>query len=184
MELILLFIEFFKVGLFAVGGGLATIPFLQQMSIDTGWFTMQQLTDMIAIAESTPGPIGINMASYVGYLQFGVVGEIVAILGIITPSIVIILTIAKFLKSFKDNHYVKSAFYSMRPTSTALIASATLSLIPIVFFNDINIFTLDNLKINSLILFAVLYLLMKKYKKIHPAVFILFAAIAGVIFKI
>ncbi len=183
MELIRLLFEFFKVGLFAIGGGLATIPFLQEMSVNTGWFTLQQLADMVAISESTPGPIGINMASYVGYLTAGVNGEIVATLGIITPSIIIILLIAKFLKSFKNNEYVKSAFYSMRPASSALIASATLSLIPIVFFTK-SIINVDNIKINCVVLFVVLFLLIKKYNKIHPACFIIIAAIAGVIFQL
>ena len=106
-----LFYEFFKVGLFSVGGGLATLPFLYDISDTTGWFTHGQLADMLAISESTPGPIGINMATYVGFTTGGIPGAVIATVGIITPSIIVILLIAKFLQAFRDNKYVKGAFY-------------------------------------------------------------------------
>ena len=91
-----LFFEFCKVGLFSVGGGLATIPFLTDLGERTGWFTSAQLADMIAVSESTPGPMGVNMATYVGFTSGGVLGGIVATLGLIFPSLVIILIIAGF----------------------------------------------------------------------------------------
>ena len=115
-----LFFEFFKAGLFAVGGGMATIPFLYDISDKTGWFTHAQLTDMIAISESTPGPIGVNMATYVGFTSAGIPGSVIATLGLITPSIIVILIIAGFYNAFKNNKYVQSAFYGLRPASTGL----------------------------------------------------------------
>ena len=96
-----LFWEFFKTGLFAVGGGLATLPFLQDMADRTGWFTRAQLADMLAVSESTPGPIGVNMATYVGFSTGGVGGALIATLGLITPSVIVILIVAAFLKAFR-----------------------------------------------------------------------------------
>ena len=97
-----LFVEFFLTGLFAVGGGMATIPFLESMSERTGWFTSGQLADMIAVSESTPGPIGVNMATYVGFLTADIPGGIIATLGLVTPSVIVILIVAAFLKSFRS----------------------------------------------------------------------------------
>ena len=119
-----LFLEFFKAGLFAVGGGLATLPFLSDMATSTGWFTHSQLADMVAVSESTPGPLGVNMATYVGYTVKGVPGAVIATLGLITPSVIIILIIALFLKSFRHNHFVEAAFECLRPASLGLITAS------------------------------------------------------------
>ena len=124
MILLQLFIEFFKIGLFAVGGGMATIPFLQELSQRTGWFSERFITDMIAISESTPGPIGINMATYVGFNLSGVAGGIVATLGTIIPAIVIITLVSKSLEKFSGNKYVDYMFYGLRPAVTGPIAAA------------------------------------------------------------
>ena len=110
MIFVRLFFEFFKAGLFAIGGGMATLPFLYNISDKTGWFTYGQLADMVAISESTPGPMGVNMATYVGFTTAGPAGAVIATLGLITPSIIVILIIAGFLKSFKTNKYVQNAF--------------------------------------------------------------------------
>ena len=136
MIYLMLFYEFFKTGLFAVGGGMATLPFLDAIAVKTGWFTHAQLVDMIAVSESTPGPIGVNMATYVGFTSAGPLGAIIATLGLIAPSIIIILIIAKFLSKFKDSHIVKSIFYSLRPTSTALIAAAGVPVIMLSLTNS------------------------------------------------
>ena len=119
-----LFYEFFKTGLFAVGGGLATLPFLSDMADRTGWFTQAQLADMLAVSESTPGPVGVNMATYVGFETAGVLGAVVATLGLVTPSVIVILIVASFLKAFRSNRFVDAAFYGLRPASTAMVASA------------------------------------------------------------
>lgn len=185
-----LFYEFFKTGLFSIGGGMATVPFLYDMAEKTGWFTAHQLADMIAVSESTPGSIGVNMASYVGFTSAGVLGSVVATIGLIAPSVIIILIISKFLISFRDNKYVDSAFYAIRPASTALIASAGVlvlktSLIDIAAFKGGGrIAALFDFK--AIILAAVIFILtnfVKRVKELHPVVFIAFSAIVGVVFK-
>ena len=138
-----LFFEFFKTGLFSIGGGLATIPFLQDMGEATGWFTNQELTTMIAVSESTPGPMGVNMATYVGYHMGcntvlgpagGILGAVIATLGLVAPSIIVILIIARFLQKFRHSRTVEAAFQGLRPASTALIVVAGLSVAFSVFF--------------------------------------------------
>ena len=189
--LLQLFIEFFKAGLFAVGGGMATIPFLYDISDKTGWFTHAELTNMIAISESTPGPIGINMATYVGFTSGGVPGSIISTLGLITPSIIVILIIAGFLKAFKDNKYVQSAFYGLRPASTGLIAAAGLSVAAMVVLDKAafaatgSILYLVNLP--SIVLMLVLYYFTAKCKKtkgLHAAAFIAASAVIGIVLNL
>ena len=186
-----LFFEFFKTGLFAVGGGLATLPFLEEMADKTGWFTRAQLVDMIAVGESTPGPIGVNMATYVGFVTAGVPGSVIATLGLATPCVIVILLIAAFLKNFRENPLVKSAFYGLRPASTGLIASAGLSVLLVALFKNSPALRVDLLSLLSwnwkaLALMAVLLYLTrvcKKTKKLHPIVFIGISAAAGVLFQ-
>lgn len=175
-----LFYEFFKTGLFAVGGGMATLPFLYQMSDKTGWFTYAQLADMIAVSESTPGPIGVNMATYVGFITRGVPGAVVATLGLITPSVLVILIIAAFLQAFRDSKYVTGAFYALRPASAALIAAAGLVVVRETFAVNGGFFR------QGAILAAVLLALtrwVKPTKNWHPIVFIALSAAVGVVFR-
>ncbi len=185
-----LFWEFFKTGLFAVGGGLATLPFLDRMVETTGWFTHAQLADMIAVSESTPGPIGVNMATYVGYLTAGVPGSVIATLGLATPSVIIILLIARALKAFRDNKYVDAAFYGLRPCSIGLIASAGLLVVKIALFHfDAyklsgalgDLFNWKAIALAALLL--VLTRFVKPLKKLHPIFFILGSALVGVLFS-
>ncbi len=184
-----LFYEFFKTGLFAVGGGMATLPFLYSMSDSTGWFTHAQLADMIAVSESTPGPIGVNMATYVGFSTAGIPGALVATLGLVAPSVIIILIIARVLKSFRQNKYVDAAFYGLRPCSVGLIAAAGLLVVKIAMFNfdlyvETGVFT-DIFNFKALALAAVLLVLtrfVKQTKKLHPIVFIAGSAAVGIIF--
>ena len=129
-----LFWEFFKTGLFAIGGGMATLPFLYDMADKTGWFTRAQLADMIAVSESTPGPIGVNMATYVGFLTGGVPGAVTATVGLIAPSVIVILIVAAFLQEFRASKYVAGAFYGLRPASTALITAAGLVVVRETFW--------------------------------------------------
>lgn len=184
-----LFLEFFKTGLFAVGGGMATIPFLYDLSDKTGWFTHQDLANMIAVSESTPGPIGVNMATYVGFVtgmkQGGIgnalLGSVTASMGLVAPSLIVIMIVAAILKSFRDNKYVNRAFYGLRPASTGLIAAAGISVAVS------NLFDLSAAAINykGWILAIVLWLLtnkVKKTKKLHPIVFIGFSALVGILF--
>lgn len=185
-----LFFEFFKTGLFAVGGGLATLPFLYDMAGKTGWFTTSQLADMIAVSESTPGPIGVNMATYVGFETGGIPGAVIATLGLITPSIIVILLIARVLHQFRQNRYVDAAFYGLRPCSVGLIAAAGLLVVKIAVF-DFDLFgetgsLLNLFRPKALILAAVLLVLtrwVKPLKGVHPIVFILGSAAAGILFR-
>lgn len=185
-----LFWEFFQTGLFAVGGGMATIPFLYDMSDKTGWFTHQDLANMIAVGESTPGPIGVNMATYVGFVSGmgeggtagAIAGAVIATLGLVTPSIIVILIVAAILKSFRNNPYVNRAFYGLRPASTGLIAAAGISVMVS------NLFDLQAMTVNykGWILAVVLWLLTNKVKKtkgLHPIVFIGASALVGILFS-
>ena len=182
-----LFWEFFKTGLFSVGGGLATLPFLYDMGERTGWFTAQQVADMLAVSESTPGPIGINMAVYTGFTAAGPLGSVCAIVGIVTPSIIIIILVAAFLKAFRDNRYVQGVFYGLRPASTGLIASAGLTvaagaLLCTERWEGLSRFwTVIDWK--AVILAAAVVFLSRKFSKLHPAYFILGCAVIGAVFR-
>lgn len=189
-----MFIRFFFVGLFAVGGGLATLPFLTDMAEATGWFTQLDISNMVAISESTPGPLGINMATYVGYqigsdfgTLGGLAGAVVAPLGVVTPSIIVILIVSKILMKFRQSKYVEYIFYGLRAASLGLITAACFGVAKIAFFAEGafteggNIFALIDYK--SIILSAIIFILITKFKKIHPIVFIVAAAAIGIIFK-
>ena len=194
-----LYYEFFKTGLFAIGGGMATLPFLHDIGETTGWYTQTQLMNMLAVSESTPGPIGINMATYVGYTVGGIPGALIATIGEVTPSIIVILIVAMMLKKFRDSKYVNDAFYGLRPASTGLIGAACVSVILEVLTGIeavspesgiVNGFALPGglgtlLNWKGLILAAVLLVLtnwVKKVKNWHPIVFIGLSAAAGVAF--
>ena len=184
MIYIRLFLEFCKVGLFAVGGGLATIPFLSDLGNRTGWFTSGQLADMIAVSESTPGPIGINMATYAGYTAGGVPGGIISTLGLVFPSLIIILIISGFLNKFRESRIVDSVFYGLRAASVGLITAALLQVARIALMNPAG----DNGMIQmiywpAVILAAVVFVCFSytPLKKIHPIFFIAFSAVVGVI---
>ena len=194
MIFIRLFFEFAKVGLFAVGGGLATIPFLRDMGAQTGWFTDVDLTTMIAVSESTPGPMGVNMATYVGFQTGsmaggplgGLAGAVLATLGLVTPSVIVIVIIAGFLQKFRQSRTVDAVFQGLRPASTALIASAGLSV-------ALSVLTAAGgaaehtfgLNWPALILTVAVFVCMRytPLKKLHPVAFIAVAAVAGVVFQ-
>lgn len=179
--------EFFKTGLFAVGGGLATLPFLYNMADKYPWFDRTQLADMIAVSESTPGPIGVNMSTYAGFNAGGVLGGIVSTCSLVLPSIIVIIIVAKFLDKFSENFYVKSAFYGLRPAVTALIAVASVEILKIsilsldTFFATGNPLFIFNLK--SLIIFVPLVFVVFKWKP-HPIFCIIGAAVLGIILKL
>ena len=192
-----LFWEFFKTGLFAVGGGMATLPFLQAIGESTGWYTYTDLMNMLAVSESTPGPIGINMATYVGFTAAGVPGAVVATVGEVTPSIIVILIVAAVLHSFRDNKYVNRAFYGLRPASTGLIGAACVSVILEVLTSVQLVAQQSGLvkapvlgggslfNVPGLLLAAVLLVLtnyVPKVKGLHPIVFIGLSAVVGVVF--
>ena len=186
MTLINLCFQFFKTGLFSVGGGLATLPFLYEISDRFGWFSHADIADMIAIAESTPGAIGINMSTYAGYLTAGIPGGILATISLGAPSVIIILIVANFLDKFKENPKVKNAFYGLRPASIAMITAAGINVALIALFNvdafkaSGNILSLFQWK--ALIMAVLLYYAMKK-SRLHPIAFIVISALAGILFQ-
>ena len=184
MILLKLWWEFFKIGLFSVGGGMATLPFLYDMADRTGWFTYDQIADMLAVSESTPGPIGINMATYTGFTTAGMPGSIVATLGVITPGIIIVLLIIAVLERFRKNKYVETAFYGIRPASAGLIAAAGVLVAEIALFNVDADSIAGFFDVKALILAAVLVVLtrwVKPTKKLHPVVFIAASAVVGIL---
>ena len=183
MTFLLLFIEFFKTGLFAIGGGLVTVPYLYEMANKYPWFTPQQLTDMIAISESTPGPIGVNMATYAGFNAGGIIGAIIATLGLIMPSIIIILIVARILAKFRENKFVNYAFYGIRPAVAGMILSAWFGLFKMCLINEAYTGIADFFLLKELIVFLCLVILNFK-SKINPIFFIIIGAIVGIIFKL
>lgn len=197
MILCRLFWEFCKTGLFAIGGGMATVPFLREIADKTGWFTAGQLADMIAVSESTPGPLGVNMATYVGYTVgstqlgspwMGIVGAVTATLGLIFPSIVIVLCISFFLKRFRTSTLVDAALYGLRPASVALISAAGVEIVLFAILRVDSIYQIGAAQLSwkSVALAAGVYAgtnLIPKLKKLHPIWFILLSAVVGVLLK-
>lgn len=186
--------EFFKTGLFAIGGGLATLPFLYEIANKYNWLDIGLMPDMIAVSESTPGPIGVNMATYAGFnagaslgsLWYGIAGGIVATLSLVLPSVIICIIVYKFLEKFKESTLVDSAFKGLRPAVCGLIAAAALSVFQSACL-EIDIFkqTGEIIKlfdIKALILFVFFFILTRK-TKFHPIFYIIPAAIIGIVFK-
>lgn len=191
MTYLRLFLEFFRTGLFSVGGGLATVPFLQDMGLRTGWFDAVDLANMMAVSESTPGPMGINMATYVGYTVAGIPGCITATLGLVAPSILVILLIARFLQRFRSSRLVDSVFYGLRPASVALIAAAGLEVArtSLLYWDQLTGLTAGTwfqlFDWKAIALFAVIFLLYRftPLKKLHPILFIAASAGVGIVFQ-
>lgn len=168
-----------------MGGGLASLPFLYDISDNTGWFTYAQLADMVAISESTPGPIGINMATYVGFTTAGVLGSVVATIGFIVPPLIIVSIVFGFLKKFSENRIVKGAFYGLRAVSVALVCNALVSIIKISLIN-IPLFEetgaiSDLISIPGIILACVCFAVLKKWQP-HPIVILGISAVVGILF--
>ena len=179
--------EFAKTGLFSVGGGLATLPFLYEMSTNhPEWFTHADVADMIAISESTPGAIGINMSTYAGFKTAGIPGGILATVALAIPSVVIILIIARFLEKFRSSPLVEGTLYGLRPASIAMITVAGLNVAKVSLI-DLNAFNAtgavgDLFVWKALILGVILFIALRKLKW-HPAIFIALSAVVGIIFK-
>ncbi len=183
-----LFTSFFKTGLFAIGGGLATLPFLAEISDKYGWFTKEMLSDMLAVSESTPGPIGVNMATYAGYITAGLGGAIVATISLVLPSLLIILLIASFMSRFSENRLVQNAFSGIRPAVVAIVALAVWEVLAVSIF-DIPRFLetgqfLSVLRPTALVLFAGFFIVNHVFKKVHPILLIAAGAILGILLKL
>lgn len=189
--LLTLCLEFFRTGLLAVGGGLATLPFLTEMAArHPGWFDARMLSDMVAVSESTPGPIGVNMATYVGFTVAGVPGALCATLSLVCPSVIVITVIARMLRQFKENRLVKGVFSGLRPAVAGLIAAAAFPVMRVALLADLNLSGLSaflgsvrwlNLAIFAVVLFFIRW---KKTSKLHPIAFIGFCALLGLAFRL
>ena len=164
-----LFLEFFKIGLFLFGGGYATIPFLYHISQIYNWYSLNELTQMVAVASITPGPVGINVATYAGLKSAGVLGSALATTAEMLPSLFLVIIVSKLLKKFSDNFYVKSAIETLKPISCALLTSVAIGLLRPEIKN-----------IKAMILLGVLLLLSWKSKR-DPLYYILISAIVGVL---
>lgn len=192
IQLLLMCLQFFKTGLFAVGGGLATIPFLYEISDQYGWFSHHDILNFIAVSEATPGPVGVNMATFAGYLSNGWYGAILSTFSLVLPSVIIVLIVARLLDKFQTNRFVIGGFRFLRPASTALITAAGLNVVLVVFF-DAEKITFDmfgkigeilaHFNWTALFLFAGLFLVMKTFKG-HPLIFILISAGLGILLKL
>lgn len=187
MIYLLLFINFFKTGLFSIGGGLATLPFLYEMSNRTHWFSTSDIADMIAISESTPGAIGINMSTYAGFKTAGYPGGVLATVALATPSLIIILIISGFLQKFKESRHVQNALYGLRPASIAMITAAGLNVARVALIN-IDAFQAshnpaDLFLWKAILLGIIIFGGQKLFPKIHPVAFIVFSAVVGVVFR-
>lgn len=179
-----MFFRFFTCGLFSIGGGLATLPFLYSISEQTGWYTYDDISNMIAISESTPGPMGVNMATYVGYQTEGILGALVAPLSLVLPSVVIIILVSRVLDKFKTAPVVQHALYGLRAASAALIAAAGLGVAKIALLQpdgaSEGVLSIINWK--AVLLAAAIYVGLKKFPK-HPIFYIVISAVAGVVLR-
>lgn len=175
-----LYFQFFKIGLFAVGGGLATLPFLSDLGRESGLFTIEQLMNILAVSESTPGPIGINMATYVGYDVMGIFGGIITTFGIVTPSVIVIELVCVVMDKFRDSPVVDRIFKGLKPASMGLICMSAVEVIRNSLFNEEISGIADALNIKAVIFALILFVLMKKIK-IHPVFFVLISAVVGVV---
>jgi chromate transporter len=184
MKPLYLFVTFFRIGLFAIGGGLATLPYLFELADKSdGWLTRQMIGDMLAVAQSSPGAVGVNLSAYTGVRYAGIPGAFAAALGLIAPSIVIIVIVAKTLKAFKENAVVKSFLAGFKPAATALISVAGLGAISLSLWNSAALSWLEYIRWKESLIFLAFFLLVFKFKK-HPIVYIIGAGVAGVVLKL
>lgn len=175
-----LFATFFKIGLFTFGGGYAMLPLIQQEVLSKGWADEKEIINFIAVSESTPGPFAINMSTYIGTDEAGVLGAFFATLGVVLPSFIIILIVAKCYEKFQSSKIVRGCMSGLKPAVVGLIGAAVLSIAGTVLFpNGISTAVFSSLNFYiSLAIFAVMALL--AFKKVHPILIIALSAVAGI----
>lgn len=180
MILLNLFLTFLEIGAFTFGGGYAMLPLIQEAVLKNNWATIEELINFVAVSESTPGPFAINMATYVGTVQGGIAGAVFATLGVVVPSFVIILIVARFYEKFKQNRIVAGCMTGLKSAVIGLIAAALISMAKAVFvpngFGDVNLFSL----VISVAIYAAMTFLSFK-KKLHPIAVIAISAVIGVV---
>lgn len=191
-----LFFEFFKTGLFAIGGGLATLPFLYEMSDKYGWFRQEDIGNMLAVSESTPGPIGVNMATYVGntigYTEGGITGGILygvlVTIALVLPSYLVILIVQKLMTRFSENRYVQGAMNTLRPASVGMVSAAVVGILEAVLLNfgaySVNQRWTDVLLLPNMLLFVAIFVFYQCFQKMHPVFILAIGALAGIILKL
>jgi len=183
MKLLYLFAVFFRIDLFAIGGGLATLPFLFDLADKSNWLSRESIGNMLAIAQSAPGAIGVNLAACTGFAYTGVTGGLAAALGLVTPSIIVIFFVARVLESFRENRIVKTLFTAFRPAAAGLLSSAGLGAIALSLWNAAAPRWYEFLRWKEFLLFALIFFLVIKFKK-HPILYIAAAGAAGVVLKL
>ena len=188
MDFIFLFANFFKIGFFSIGGGLATLPFLYQLADQSvasgsGWLTRQTIGNMLAVAQSLPGPIGANLAAYTGFSYAGIPGGYIALLGLTAPSLIVILIVARTLQSFKESAIVKNLFSGFRPAAAGLLSAACFGTITLSLWNAAAGAWYASIQWKEALIFAILFFFITKFKS-HPIVYVITAGAAGVILKL
>ena len=187
MNLLLLAWEFFKTGLFAVGGGMATLPFLYAIADRRGWFGRTDVANMLAVSESTPGPVGVNMATYAGVTAAGILGGILTTFALVLPSVLVILLVASAMDRFRENRFVNAALCALRPVSVGLVAAAVLSIFGTVLLDPSAL--LDGrwgqvTRLQTVLTFGVLLAVNLKWRRLHPIVLIALGAAAGLLLQL
>lgn len=180
MNYLFLFAEFCKIGLFSVGGGLATLPFLFELAKKSGWLSPEKIGDFLAIAQTSPGAIGVNMGAQAGFLFAGVPGAYTAALALAAPSIVIIIFVARIFKSFRENRILASVFSGLRPAAAGLLAAAGFNALKLSLYNPPARVFYELLKWREVLIFGALFLLVYKFKK-HPILYIAAGGAAGIL---
>jgi len=176
-----LFITFFQFGLFTIGGGYAMIPLIKQWLESSGYLSIDEIANIIAIAEMSPGPFGINAAAFTGMQLYGIPGAIIAVAGLIAPTLVIVSIVALFFFHVSKTPAVKAALNGIRPVVWALIIFATLLVAQAAFlWAEQPLFLGQYIDVNSVIIFAVAFACMQRFKKINPAAFVAAAGVVGV----
>ena len=184
MNLLYLFATFFKIGLFSVGGGLATLPFLFELADNSGgWLTREMVGNMLAVAQSAPAAIGANLSAYTGFRYAWISGGYIAVMGLTAPSIIIIIIVARMLQSFKESAVVKCLFAGFRPAAAGLLSAAGFGAIALSLWNNAAPAWYAYLRWKETLIFALLFFFITKFKK-HPIVYIIAAGAAGVILKL
>jgi chromate transporter len=183
MKLLYLFAVFFRIDLFAVGGGLAVLPFLFELADRSDWLTRESVGNMLALAQSAPGAIGVNLSAYTGFTYAGIGGAFAAAMGFVVPSIVIIVIIARILRAFSENKIVKTVFTALRPAAAGLLSAAGLGAIVLSLWNSTAPRWYEFLRWKEFLLFGIIFFLIVKFKK-HPVLYIAFAGTVGVILKL
>ncbi|MDR1972763.1 MAG: chromate transporter [Treponema sp.] len=180
MNLLLLFGQFFRIGLFSIGGGYATLPFLYELADTYQLFSREDVGNMMAVAQSLPGAIGVNLSTYAGFRIAGIPGALTASLGLISPSIIIIVIIARVLAAFKESKVVAALFAGFRPAGAGLLSAAAVAAITVSLYNPAWRLWYEVLRPRELILFCILFFLVARFER-HPVFYIAGAGLVGLL---